>query len=120
MQSNNGCLALRGQEPDSCLLHEAVCLITLSLVRNSGGVLNSCWPSVFIGIPKKLVLMLVKDRHSNRTYGCASEGEGTKTERKVSFFCALNLDHHQKVPPKFRVDLLVSNNRIMGHPPRSA
>lgn len=74
----------RGQEPDSCLFHEAVPLIRLSLDLNHRGFLVSCWS--LSESQKKLVLILVEACHSNRIYGCASEGEGKQTERKVSFF----------------------------------
>lgn len=45
--------------------------------------LNSCWPSVSIGIPKKLVLIWTEKYLSNRLVELGSESKSKQTESKI-------------------------------------
>lgn len=103
----------RGQEHGSCSFHEAGCSISLHLMLNAWRIRGELPVFSLYWNSKELVLISLKDCHNNTSDEPAGDGEGNQTESKVSFFCALHLRCHQKVPPTFRVGLSTSNNLIL-------
>lgn len=80
--------------------------------------MKSCWSSVYIGNPKKLVLISLKGCCSSRIDGLARGSEGKRTKTKFPFSVSLYLGCHQKVLPTFRVGLTNSNNLVKTNPHR--
>lgn len=66
--------------------------------------------SVCIGILKTLVLILVKEHHSNSIEEIAIEGEGTQAKNRFLSFMPFYLGCHHKVLPRIKIDLPASNS----------
>lgn len=81
----------------------------------SGGFLERCWCSVYIGSQMKMILISVREWSSrgNRTDDLLSKSEGEQAKRKMSF-------HLFIWTATTRVNLPTSNNLIKKVPPRSA
>lgn len=77
---------------------------------------ESFWSPVYVGIPKKFLLILVKECHSNIIDELASKNEDKQAKSKVFFFCVfpswLQQKKKKKKPPRFRVRPLASTALI--------
>lgn len=66
--------------------HGPGCLNNPNLVLEPGGFLESCRTSVCPGVLKTLVLISVRECHSNGIDELASQSEDKQANSKVSFF----------------------------------
>jgi len=64
--------------------------VVLNWHRSPRGSLESCWSSVYSGIPQKLVVIQVKDSFNSRIDELASKSEGKQA--KASFFHVLSCE----------------------------
>lgn len=77
-------LGWRCLEYCSCLVPEAASLGSPKTVRRPGGFLKHCWSSVYVEIPKDLVLILVSECRSSKINGLVRE-RATANGQKSSF-----------------------------------
>lgn len=97
----------RGEEYGHCLVCDAECLSGHNPMPKVWRTLESCRSSVYTGIPKTLVLILVKERYNNRQMDLQQERGQAGKQQFPSSIC-FHVGSHQKVWPR-SVMALVSN-----------
>lgn len=93
----------------SCLVPEAASLGSPKTVRRPGGFLKRCWSSVYVEIPKDLVLILVSECRSSKINGLVRESDGKQAEKQFPSSITVYMNCHQKVQFEWVFLLQTSN-----------
>lgn len=104
-----------GHSKDGCLLTERLQVFQIGFLCSSSLVLESWRISrelLVFSLHKNPEKVAFNTSCSNRMDELANKSDGKRQKAKVSFIYVLYIGCHQKVRPRFRVDLSAARNLI--------